>query len=242
MRVLLCDDREAEPLMAIEHMSRRSVEDGGGEVVIAAHLGTARAALQSVATTKFDVVVIDLCLPVKFRNERPVPPSGPWLARAITRAHPELRAPLVMWTNNAGSTLDYRNQCQAFKHHGGRHIIDKVDSPENQLQTLEAALVGETWQPPSDGLTDTEREVLAYYAAGRRAPEIAQIMHRGTSAIESHITAIRHKLLPLPTADGTARGPGAVLAAAAAPDSNVSWLPIEHLAEPVGVFAEITKG
>lgn len=241
MRILVCDDDKDGAAERIDRISRCSEANGDDEVVIARHALTARESLRLVATTKFDLVLIDLCLPIRFTNERRAPESGPWLARAIRRAKPQLTAPLVMWTSNIATTLDARNQCRAFLHHGGHHVIDKVDSAESQLLTLEAALAGEMWQPESDGLTDTEREILAYYAAGRSIDGIASAIFRGSSTVETHIKSIRNKLLGV-TPPGTARGFGPLLAAATATSSRVSWLPVEHLSEPVGVFAGIDKG
>lgn len=242
MRILVCDDELDPPRAAIEKMSRAGVEDGGDEVVVAAHVRTARAAFKSVATTKFDVVLIDLFLPIKFVSDRPNPPTGPWLARAIVRAYPDLQAPLVMWTPNVASTLEHRNQSRAFVHHGGTQIMDKVSTARAQRRTLEAALAHETWQPPPDELTEAEREVLAYHAAGYNGEEIGSRTSRETSTVEGYTTAIRRKLLGSPAPPETARGFGPLLAAAATAGRSVSWLPIEHLGEPPDLYAEITKG
>jgi DNA-binding NarL/FixJ family response regulator len=242
IRILVCDDQLEEPRAAIDRISSASVEDGGEEVVIAAHPRTAQAALRAATSTKFDVVVIDLFLPVKFVTDQPNPASGPWLARAILRASPSLEAPLVMWTTNVESTLEHRNQSRAFRHHGGTQIMDKVDSPRAQRRTLEAALVRETWEPPADGLTNAERDVLAYYAAGRSAAETARCLFLSTKTVEARTTVIRRKLLPYPTPPGTANGAGPVLAAAGAPGSKVSWLPIDHLGDPPEPFTQIDKG
>lgn len=243
MRILVCDDQLEAPRAAIEQMSRAGIEDGGEPVVVAAHMRTARAAFKSVASTRFDIVLIDLFLPIKFVSDRPNPPSGPWLARAIVQAHPDLRAPLVMWTHNVASTLEHRNQSRAFVHHGGTQIMDKVDSPRAQRRTLEAALGDEPpWQPPPDELTEAEREVLAYHAAGYNGEEIGSRTSREPKTVEGYTTAIRRKLLKYPAPPETARGFGPLLAAAAAPGSSVSWLPIEHLGDPPDLFAEIVKG
>lgn len=242
IRILVCDDQVDEPRAAIDRISSVSVEDGGEEVVVAAHTRTAQAAFKSVASMKFDIVLIDLFLPIRFVSDRPNPPSGPWLARAIVRAYPTLRAPLVMWTTNVASTLEHRNQSRAFLHHGGTQIMDKVDSPRTQRRTLEAALVGEKWQPPADDLTEAEREVLAHYAAGLSTEEIAGRLFRAEKTVQAHKTAIRQELLPVPTPPGTGSGSGAVLAAASAPGSRVSWLPIDHVANPSSPFTDIDKG
>ena len=167
--------------------------------------------------------------------------SGPWLARAISAANPGLLAPLVMWADNVFTTLEYRNQCRAFRHNGGHHIIDKTWHPAAQLHTLDAALDGETWQPPSDGLTFAERQIIAYYVDGHDAQAIAIALNRSRATIEGHITSVRQKLLPFPLPPGTARGAGPVLAAVASADSCVSWVPVQYLREPSGVFAEIGK-
>lgn len=242
MRILVCDDQLEPSRTAIEQLSRVSVEDGGDEVVVAAHRRTAQAAFKSVASTRFDVILIDLFLPIKFVSDRPNPPTGPWLARAIVNAYPALAAPLVMWTTNVASTLEHRNQSRAFVHHGGRHILDKVDPPRTQRRTLEAALAGETWRPPPDDLARLEREVLAYYAAGYSTEEIGRRVSRAPKTVEAYTAAIRGKLLPSPIPPGTPKGPGAVVAAAAAPRSTVSWLPVEHLGMPTDPFTEIDKG
>lgn len=242
MRILVCDDQVEDSRAAIDRISSASVKDGGDDIVIAAHPQTARAAFQAVASTKFDVVLIDLFLPVKIVTDRPNPASGPWLARAILRAWPVLRAPLVMWTTNAGSTLEHRNQSRAFRYHGGTQIMDKVGSPRAQRHTLEAALAGETWEPPADELTAGEREVLAFYAAGRSASDIALRLSLARKTIEGRTSAIRRKLLPYPAPPETGNGAGAVLAAASAPGSRVSWLPIDHFGEPPSPFDQIDKG
>lgn len=241
MRVFICDDDDRVARDAIGDISRLRVEQGGDEIVIAGQALTAKAAFRNTASTKFDVVIIDLYLPVNFRGERPAPPSGPWLARAITRAQPNLRARLVMWSGNVASTLEGRNQSRAFLHHGGHHIIEKMDPVSEKLRTLEAALAGEMWKPPEDDLTKTEREILALYAPGRSTKAIADMTHRSVQGVGEHITAIRQKLLGIPTPEDVGRGSGAVVAAATT-DSRYSWLPIEHLDEPIGVFAGIDKG
>ena len=242
MRILLCDDQLEASRGAIDRISKASEKDGGGKVIIAAHPQTARAAFQAVGSTKFDVVLIDLFLPVKIVTAEPNPASGPWLARAILRAYPQLRAPLVMWTTNAGSTLEHRNQSRAFRYHGGAQIMDKVGSPSAQLHTLEAALAGQTWAPPADELTAGEREVLAYYAAGRSATDMSDRLSLAKKTIEGRTSLIRRALLPYPAPPETGNGAGAVLAAASAPGSRVSWLPIDHLGEPPAPFDEIDKG
>lgn len=242
IRVYVCDDHEDEPRDAIDRISAASERLGGEKIEIADQARTAQAGFRGIATTRFDIVLIDLFLPVRWANDRLKPPAGPWLAHAILKAYPALGAPLVMWTNNVESTLEHRNQSRAFRHHGGTQIMDKVDPPDDQLKTLAAALAGEQWQPPPDDLTEAEREVLAYYAAGRRADEIGQSTYRAESTVEAYTTAIRRKLLPVPTPPGMARGFGPVLAVTAGPESRVSWLPVEHLQEPTGIFAEIDKG
>jgi DNA-binding NarL/FixJ family response regulator len=241
MRVFICDDDKAGARAAIGDISRLRVEQGGDDLVIAGHSLTAKSAFRSLASTKFDVVIIDLYLPVNYAGERPAPPSGPWLARAITRADPGIRARLVMWSGNVASTLEGRNQSRAFVHQGGHHIIDKMDPVSGKLRTLEATLAGETWAPPADDLTKTEREILTYYAPGLSNAEIAKTTYRVEKTIEAHISSIRQKLLGVPTPDAIGRGSGAVIAAANA-DRAYSWLPIEHLGEPTGVFADIVKG
>jgi DNA-binding NarL/FixJ family response regulator len=242
MRILVCDDQLEASRAAIDRISSASKKDGGKAVVTAGSPQTARSAFQAVASTKFDVVLIDLFLPVKIVTDEPNPASGPWLARAILRAYPALRAPLVMWTTNAESTLEHRNQSRAFRYHGGAQIIDKVGSPSAQLHTLEAALAGETWRPPADELTEGERDVLAYYAAGRSAADIAKRLSLAKKTIEGRTSLIRRNLLPYPAPPEIGNGSGAVVAAAAAPGSRVSWLPIEHLGEPPAPFDQIDKG
>lgn len=242
MRILLCDDDNMTTPGAIDRISQHSIEDGGGEVVIARHARSARLAFSSIASTRFDLVLIDLLLPIKHATAKPAPPSGPWLARAIGHAYPGLAAPLVMWTANAASTLEARNQCRAFRHHGGHQIIDKVDPPNHQLQALEAALEGNTWEPPDDGLTPVERNVIAYFAEGFSDQEIAVSLNYSKVYIEAIKRVIRQKLLPVPAPPETGRGFGPVLAVASAPGSRISWVPVQHLSEPPGIFAEIDKG
>ena len=241
MRVLLCDSLLEESCAKIRRASEERVTDGEAAIIVTGHAGTARSAFNSIASTKFDVILIDLFLPINSRREVPKPMSGPWLARAISAANPGLLAPLVMWADNVFTTLEYRNQCRAFRHNGGHHIIDKTWHPAAQLHTLDAALDGETWQPPSDGLTFAERQIVAYYVDGHDAQAIAIALNRSRATIESHITSVRQKLLPVPLPPGTARGAGPVLAAVASAGSCVSWVPVQYLREPSGVFAEIGK-
>jgi DNA-binding NarL/FixJ family response regulator len=233
IRVVVCDDSERARKI-VGWLSDERRERVGAGLRITGEATTAARSLETVRTSRCDIVLIDLFLPRQSsRDTRGA--QGPWVAREIVRwldgrdaraAEPPPRPKLVMWTSNPLSTLQTRNSCRAFMHCGGDYVIDKEADAADQVAALEAALAGARWEPPDDGITPAQRRVVSRIAAGMTHKQIAAELFIGEDVVQEHFSNVRRA-----HAVGDGYGIGGLVEAAGRPGSMISWVPYEHLAD-----------
>ena len=183
MRRGICDLLEAEP---------------GWEVVAQAANG--REAVEAVARTRPDVLVIDLAMPEL---------NGLTAAREILRSFP--RVEIVLLTmHNTDQTIREVLEC------GARGYVLKSDAEQDLLVAVKAVAQGKPFFTPSvaevvlkgylrqstrpataerqEELTTREREVVQLLAEGKGNKEVAAAMQVSVKTVEAHRGNINRKL------------------------------------------------
>jgi NarL family two-component system response regulator LiaR len=156
-------------------------------------------ALRATERLRPDVILMDLEMPVL---------SGIDATRRITSAHPELK--VVVLTSHS-SEEDVFPALKA----GAVGYLLKHSAPEEVLQAIQQAYLGETVLPPAiarmvlqelhrpahsettvttDPLSDRELDVLRLIARGMSNQEIAGTLVVGEATVRSHVSSILRKL------------------------------------------------
>lgn len=183
MRRGICDLLEAEP---------------GWEIVAQAVNG--REAVDAVARTRPDVLVIDLAMPEL---------NGLTAAREILRSFP--RVEIVLLTmHNTDQTIREVLEC------GARGYVLKSDAEQDLIAAVKAVAQGKPFFTPSvaevvlkgylrqnarpetpermQELTTREREVVQLLAEGKGNKEVAVAMRVSVKTVEAHRSNINRKL------------------------------------------------
>ena len=183
MRRGICDLLEAEP---------------GWEIVAQAVNG--REAVDAVARTRPDVLVIDLAMPEL---------NGLTAAREILRSFP--RVEIVLLTmHNTDQTIREVLEC------GARGYVLKSDAEQDLIAAVKAVSQGKPFFTPSvaevvlkgylrqnarpetpermQELTNREREVVQLLAEGKGNKEVAVAMRVSVKTVEAHRSNINRKL------------------------------------------------
>ena len=183
MRRGICDLLEAEP---------------GWEIVAQAVNG--REAVDAVARTRPDVLVIDLAMPEL---------NGLTAAREILRSFP--RVEIVLLTmHNTDQTIREVLEC------GARGYVLKSDAEQDLIAAVKAVSQGKPFFTPSvaevvlkgylrqnarpetpermQELTNREREVVQLLAEGKGNKEVAVAMKVSVKTVEAHRSNINRKL------------------------------------------------
>jgi DNA-binding NarL/FixJ family response regulator len=183
MRRGICDLLEAEP---------------GWEVVAQAANG--REAVEAVARTRPDVLVIDLAMPEL---------NGLTAAREILRSHPKVEI-VLLTMHNTDQTIREVLEC------GARGYVLKSDAEQDLLVAVKAVAQGKPFFTPSvaevvlkgylrqnarpetpgrpEELTTREREVVQLLAEGKGNKEVAAAMRVSVKTVEAHRGNINRKL------------------------------------------------
>ena len=193
IRVLICDDQHVvcEGLRAILSTAPQI------EVVGMARDGA--QALEQVAATRPDVVLMDLKMPVM---------NGVQATREIRARHPDVRV-LVLTTYDADQWV-----LDAIRAGASGYLLK--DSPGDALiAAIEGTAAGKTHIDPSvagplldrlsrgapeppcalpDSLTERERQVLALLGRGWGNAAIAAHLHLAEGTVRNHVSAVLGKL------------------------------------------------
>lgn len=183
MRRGICDLLEAEP---------------GWEVVAQAVNG--REAVDAVARTRPDVLVIDLAMPEL---------NGLTAAREILRSFPKVEI-VLLTMHNTDQTIREVLEC------GARGYVLKSDAEQDLIVAVKAVAQGKPFFTPSvaevvlkgylrhnarpetperaQELTTREREVVQLLAEGKGNKEVAVAMRVSVKTVEAHRSNINRKL------------------------------------------------
>jgi two-component system response regulator NreC len=194
IRLLLVDDHQ------VVRSGLRMLLDSEADVKIVGEAGTAREAIQSVAATRPDVVLMDIGLPDM---------SGIDATRAIRRDHPDVA--VVALTIHEDEEYFFK-----MLEAGAGGYVPKRAAPGELLTAIRAAAKGEIYLYPSmakllvrgyltqerpgeqpvalDGLTDREQEVLRHVAEGATNDEIAAVLVISPKTVARHRENIMQKL------------------------------------------------
>jgi two-component system response regulator NreC len=193
-RLLLVDDH------AVVRSGLRMLLESEADFEIVGEAGNGREALKAVAETRPDIVLMDIGLPDI---------SGIEAAAEIKRLRPETA--IVALTIHEDEEYFFKMLAA-----GASGYVPKRAAPEELLTALRAAARGEVYLYPSlakllvsdylaqdpaarpalalDGLTEREREVLAYLAEGASNAEIAETLSISPKTVARHRENIMRKL------------------------------------------------
>ncbi len=193
VRILVVDDHEVVRMGLVNLLASRD------DFVVAGQAGTAEAAAEAVASTRPDVVLMDVRLPGR---------SGIEACRDIVRRWPATR--VIMLTSYADDTL----VAEAIEAGASGYLLKRVAAAE-LLSAIEAVARGGASLDPSvarsvvdrlrhaeqsrvmadfGDLTRRELQVLALVAEGRTNSEIAATLFLSEKTVAHHITAIFEKV------------------------------------------------
>jgi DNA-binding NarL/FixJ family response regulator len=183
MRRGICDLLETEP---------------GWEVIGQASNG--REAVETVAKTKPDVLVIDLAMPEL---------NGLTATREILRSFPKIQVVLLTMHNTDQAIREVLES-------GGRGYVLKTDADQHLITAVKAVAVGKPFFTPSVAevvlkgylgrnaeeetnrelpeLTTRERQVVQLLAEGKANKDVAVAMKVSVKTVEAHRSNINRKL------------------------------------------------
>jgi DNA-binding NarL/FixJ family response regulator len=187
MRVLLADDHQI-----LRDGIRRGLESAGEDVVGEADNG--EQALELVRTTKPDVVLMDLSMPVL---------DGVTATRRITDEFPDVRV-LVLTMH------DDPQRTRAALEAGAIGYLTKGTSFADVLDTLRRAMAGEevlspqlaasmltaagTVETSEELLSERQREILQMIADGMSTKQVARDLGITQKTVHNHLNAIYRRL------------------------------------------------
>lgn len=187
MRVLLADDHQI-----LRDGIRRGLESAGEDVVGEADNG--EQALELVRTTKPDVVLMDLSMPVL---------DGVTATRRITDEFPDVRV-LVLTMH------DDPQRTRAALEAGAIGYLTKGTSFTDVLDTLRRAMAGEevlspqlaasmltaagTVETTEELLSERQREILQMIADGMSTKQVARELGITQKTVHNHLNAIYRRL------------------------------------------------
>lgn len=194
IRLLIVDDH------AVVRMGLRMLLDGEPDFEIAGEAESASDALNQIAQTNPDVILMDIGLPDL---------SGIDATREIKRIYPDTA--VVALTIHESEEYFFK-----MLEAGASGYVPKRAAPEELITAINAAAKGEVYIYPSlakllvkdylgqqnkeqsedslDGLTSREQEVLVLLADGKSNPEIAEDLNISPKTVSRHRENIMTKL------------------------------------------------
>lgn len=191
-RVLICDDHEVvrEGLRTL--LSRRQ------DLAVVGEAGSMQEAIETAATTKPDVVIMDVRLPDG---------SGVEACRAIREARPETQ--VIMLTSYADDEALFASIVAGasgylLKQTRGQAVVDAIHvvaqggsllDPDVTGKVLERVRRGRDKEDPAiASLTDQERKVLEQLAEGKTNREIGTALFLSEKTVKNYVSRILDKL------------------------------------------------
>jgi len=193
IRVLVVDDH---PVVRSGIKKVLELED---DVAVVAEVGTAQAALRKVASTKPDVVLMDLDLPDR---------SGIEVTAEIKRLFPHLGVIAL-------TIHDDRDHILQMVRAGAAGYVLKDAEPGELINAIRAVAEGYSYMSPPavkklmreftrladgheddklDGLTAREEEVLLQLARGHSNKQIGAALSISEKTVKNHVTSIFRKI------------------------------------------------
>jgi DNA-binding NarL/FixJ family response regulator len=193
IRVFLADDQ------ALVRAGVRLVIDAQADMEVVGEAGDGRAALEALAVTSADVVLMDVRMPEL---------DG---VAATERLLERDRAPRVIVL----TTFDLDEYVYAAIRAGASGFLLKDAQPEDLLAAIRAVAGGDAFMTPSatrrlldmaasklppehderlDSLTEREREVLLSVAGGASNAEIGAALHMAEATVKTHVGRLLTKL------------------------------------------------
>jgi DNA-binding NarL/FixJ family response regulator len=195
VRVLICDDQT----VVREGLAAILSTDPGIEVVGLASNG--EEALELVAETQPDIVLMDLKMPVM---------NGVQATQSLQREHPQVRV-LVLTTYSADEWVfdavragasgyllkDTRRDELVAAIKGtleGKTYLDPTIAGKVMKQVAAGPAAPKPDQRPVEAFTERELDVLGLVAEGFSNPEIAQRLHLAPGTVRNYVSVILQKL------------------------------------------------
>ncbi|MEZ4453033.1 MAG: response regulator transcription factor [Nannocystaceae bacterium] len=193
IRVLLAEDH------TIVREGLRALLSDRGDIDVVDEVDNGRAAVEAASRLRPDVVVMDLGMPEL---------NGVDATRAIRQSQPG--AQVLILSMHSGEEY-VRPAIRA----GASGYLLKGSGLGDLVQAIQALARGEAFfspaiakillqesrrvdavhdDPPSDGLTNRERQVLKMVAEGKSSPEIAELLSLSVKTVEGHRSRIMAKL------------------------------------------------
>jgi DNA-binding NarL/FixJ family response regulator len=193
VRVLLVDDEE------LVRSGVRAILGAQEDIEVVGEAADGAVVVPLVATTRPDVVVMDIRMPLV---------DGIEATRALRRALPEPPRVLVL------TTFGDDENVYAALHAGADGFLPKRARPAEIVDAVRVVARGESLLFPAAvralaarhvgaragraalraELTDREREVLLLMARGRSNTEIAGELHLGLQTVKTHVSSLLRKL------------------------------------------------
>ena len=188
MKVLLVDDHQI-----LRDGIRRGLEGAGKDVV--GEAGNGEEAIELVASTAPDVVVMDLSMPVM---------DGVSATRRITEAHPDVKVVVLTMHDDPART-------RAALEAGAVAYLTKGTSLDEVIDTLDRVMEGEEVLSPhlaasmlqvvgglkpaeESLLSDRQVEILQMIADGLSTKQVARELGITQKTVHNHLNAIYRRL------------------------------------------------
>jgi DNA-binding NarL/FixJ family response regulator len=194
------EDRRVRVFLVDDHrLFRAGVRSELGDAVdVVGEADEVEAAVELIGEREPEVVLLDVHMPGG---------GGRAVIEGVARNHPDVRFLALSVSDAAEDVIDViRAGARGYvtKTISGEDLTsavhrvadgDAVFSPRLAGFVLDAFRSGETVSDPElDQLTAREREVLQLIARGYRYKEIAGRLHLSPRTVESHVSAVLHKL------------------------------------------------
>lgn len=191
-RVLICDDHE------VVREGLRSLLSRSQGLAVVGEAGTMEEAIETAATAKPDVVIMDVRLPDG---------SGVEACRAIREARPETH--VIMLTSYADDEALFASILAGasgylLKQTRGQAVVDAIEAVAQGRSLLDPDVTGKVLErvrrgrdqedPAIASLTDQERKVLEQLAEGKTNREIGTTLFLSEKTVKNYVSRILDKL------------------------------------------------
>lgn len=193
IRVLLVDD---SPII---RLGLRSALEDYADITIIGEAGNAAAGLAAVSTLKPDVVLLDLNLPDK---------SGLQVCRELLKIRPQTQVLILTSSDNERNVQEAMNagaQGYLLKDNDGATLAEALRAVAHGSPVLDPAMAGKVMKLMKHGsslsaveklnlLSNQERKVVAFLAAGMTNKQIGEQMGLTEKTVKNYLATIFDKL------------------------------------------------